>query len=554
MRQVTRAREVPGGLPASVLTHGPAALAAMLVFLPWVNPFAPGPSASVGPWLVSTACGIGLGMVAVARGARPSPGLLLLTALAAAWAAMVTGARPEVAMLAGGLLLVAIASAVPADEGCGSLARALQWAWLTAAALSAVIALLQYFGFADAMHPWFNAAQLGEAYGNLRQPNLFASLCSLGIAVLLWGGMRLRLSVSVVLMVLLAAASAASVSRTGAVQAIVLALLAAWWRGPDRRRRLLLCAIGAAAYLLASWALPSLLELATGIAPERTLWGRISGGASCSSRTVLWSNVLHLIAQRPLTGWGWGELDFAHFETLYPGARFCDILDNAHSLPLHLAVELGVPAALAICAITLYGVWKLRPWAEQSPLRQLAWALLAIIALHSLLEYPLWYGPFQVVFGVACGWLLPRAGPVPNRRNTAWFTALGILLALTAYAAWDYARVSQIYLVPEQRRAAWRDDTLSYVRRSWLFSGQAGFADLTLQEVTQATAPRVYFLAERSLHYSPEPRVIERLIESETLLGRSDAAVLDLARFRAAFPRDYETWRESVRVPLPRAP
>ena len=56
-----------------------------------------------------------------------------------------------------------------------------------------------------------------------------------------------------------------------------------------------------------------------------------------------------LIAQKPWLGWGWGELDYAHFITLYPGARFCDILDNAHNLPLHLAVELGVPLAVVLC-------------------------------------------------------------------------------------------------------------------------------------------------------------------------------------------------------------
>ena len=49
-------------------------------------------------------------------------------------------------------------------------------------------------------------------------------------------------------------------------------------------------------------------------------------------------------------------------------------------------------------------------------------------------------------------------------------------------------------------------------------------------------------LASASLHYSPEPAVIERLIESEVMLGMDDAAVLDLARFKAAFPKEHEAW------------
>ena len=41
-------------------------------------------------------------------------------------------------------------------------------------------------------------------------------------------------------------------------------------------------------------------------------------------------------------------------------------------------------------------VWRARPWRETQPLRQLAWVVLALILVHSLLEYPLWYGPFQI--------------------------------------------------------------------------------------------------------------------------------------------------------------
>ena len=105
----------------------------------------------------------------------------------------------------------------------------------------------------------------------------------------------------------------------------------------------------------------------------------------------------HLILQKPWTGWGWGELDYAHYITLFPGARFCVLLDNAHNLPLHLAVELGLPFALLVCGVASLWVWRARPWAETDPVRQLAWGILAVVGLHSMLEFPLWYGPFQIV-------------------------------------------------------------------------------------------------------------------------------------------------------------
>ena len=270
----------------------------------------------------------------------------------------------------------------------------------------------------------------------------------------------------------------------------------------------------------------------------------------------LWRNVLYLIAQKPLWGWGTGELDFAHFMTLYPaalaGPRFCDILDNAHNLPLHLAVELGVPFAAVACAFVLWLVLRTKPWREADPTRQMAWAVLAVIGLHSLLEYPLWYGPFQIAAGL-CVWLLWRnpgaARVLPlnfmSFRSvapvwTAWTAS--VLIAVCAYAAWDYWRISQLYLLPAQRSSIYRDNTLDKLRGSWLFSNQVQFAELTTTSTTADNSVQVLEQALQLLHFSPEPRVIEKLIESAVLLGRDDEAAYFLVRYRAAFPEAHARW------------
>jgi O-antigen ligase len=527
-----------------------ATLALCGAALPWLNPLARGPSPGVAPWLVSAVCGIALWLLAATGVQRPAMPRRLLAAAAAlvAWGALAhLPLRPEIAMLAAGLLLILLAAGFARDA---EIAHGLQAGFLVAAAVSAVIGLAQYFGISAWFAPWMNIAEAGEAYANLRQPNQYATLCWIGGAVVLFGSLDLRRRAASALLVLFAVGCAASVSRTGIVQQLVLALLAALWRGPRRRERLQLCAVAAIAYFAAAVLLPVLLEALTGAMPARTLWGRLGGGQACSSRLVLWSNVLHLIAQKPLAGWGWGELDFAHFETLYGGARFCDILDNAHNLPLHLAVELGLPAALLVCGWSLWWAWRQRPWQEEEAPRQLAWAVLALILLHSLLEYPLWYGPFQIAFGAALGWLLvPQEAPVDRPASAAPFAFAALLFAATGYAAWDYVRVCQIYLQPDQRLAPWTEDTLGAVRRSWLFSGQARFADVTLQVPDRGNAATLYPLALDVLHYSPEPRVIERAIEGAALLGRDAEAVQLLARYRAAFPRDYEAWRRAQGLP-----
>ena len=116
---------------------------------------------------------------------------------------------------------------------------------------------------------------------------------------------------------------------------------------------------------------------------------------------------------------------------------------------------------------------------------------------------------------------------------------------MLAYAAWDYRRVSQIYLPPEARAAGYADDPLAKIRTSWLFRNQAAFAELTITPLTRANAQWTFETATALLHYSPEPRVIEKLIESAVLLGRDDEARWHLARFRAAFPQAYATWAQT---------
>ena len=515
--------------------------------LPWINPFAPGPSPNVAPWLASAA----LCMLAffIAAPALPSRRGLLVAAAVAAFVMLRPAASAlERSAIPAAMVLVGLAYGVGrgSDPAGASPARLIAWAWLAAALVSSAIALLQYFDMASALHPWVYAAQPGEAMANLRQRNQLASLITIGLAALLWLASRpqARPWQWLPALLLLAAANAATTSRTGLVQWLLMLALALIWRAPNRARLVGLCAGALAAYATAAFVLPAALERITGI-PAETLLGRLSLELGCASRKVLWHNVVELVAQRPLAGWGWGELDYAHFMHLYGDSpRFCDILDNAHSLPLHLAVELGLPFAVLTSGAVMFLALRARPWHAPDPQRQLAWAVLMVLATHSMLEYPLWYGPFQMALGLALG-LLASGAATPLRMAGASVRGAVLAggLALVALASWDYARVSQIYLPPERRLRWWGEDAMESAQRSWLFASQARFAAVTLAPLTRENAEWNYATALAMLHYSPEPRIIERVIEASTMLGRDDEPALYLARLRAAFPQDYEKWR-----------
>lgn len=492
--------------------------------LPWLNPFAPGPTPSVGPLLFSWLC------------------IVILVVL----------------------LVLHDFGAFTDQPG-----RWIASAWLWAALTSCLIGLLQYSGQTQALGQWVNSTDIGEAFGNLRQRNQFATLTSVGLLAQLWhvaqwrpaGGAQTPRPASWLLWLagasLLALGNAASGSRTGLMQWGLIVLLLAIWQTRTQGRVLVVGLFALAFYLAAVRGLPWFLEETTGFRAAGLL-GRFQEDVGCRSRRVLWANVLHLVTQKPWIGWGWGELDYAHFATLYPGERFCDILDNAHNLPLHLAVELGIPLATLVCAVLVWLVWVTKPWRAVGATRQLAWGVLAVIALHSLVEYPLWYGPFQMAVGL-CVWLLWREthasihavdGASPDHYSSinrglalvgGGFVAI-ILAAILTFIAWNYWRVSQLYLAPEARAVAYRDGTLEKVRDSWLFRDQVEFAELTTTSLAPENAEYLYAMALRLVHFSPEPRVVQKLIDSATMRSDVEAARFYAERFKAAFPQAYAAW------------
>lgn len=530
-----------------------------LIALPFLFPIAAGPSVNVWQQLASWVCLVAL--LVNAAGPR-SPQRALVGWFAVVAASLAIGSSP-LEGIGGSLSPLAVVAATLAATWTGSAlssqsSRApdtLAWALIWAGMISAVLGLLQYYDDAGFLWPLTTEPGPGQAFGNLRQRNLFASLISMALISALWlhAGQRdkprHRRVLWVAGAVLLIAAMAASTSRTGLVEVLGIAGMAAYLARRERKQQperarlpaptLLLAAVPL--YFFIAWLLP---RLAVGSGVE-SMAQRLSQGAPPGhSRLILWHNVLTLISERPWTGWGWGELSYAHYmhSTTYPGARFVEILDNAHNLPLHLAVELGIPAAVLICGAFLCMVLMARPWRERDPDRIMAWALLAVIVLHSLLEYPLWFGPFQLVFGLCLGLLWPgRPGGASLHRTVSRACAAALCVAV-AYAGWDYIRISQIYLPREERLSAYQDHTLDKVQGSWLFANAVSFARLTLTTVTSDNAAEVHARARRLLHFSPEPRVIVKAIESAQLLGLHDEARAEAERFSVAFPHQYGRW------------
>ena len=431
-------------------------------------------------------------------------------------------------------------------------------AWLLAALVSSLLAILQYLNIARELAPWVNQPHMGDAFANLRQRNQFASLTSIGLVALL--GMvaaernmsKRYLAAAWFALALLAAGLACSVSRTGAVQWLVvfaLAMLWAWKARKHTHRALMQLAIGAPLLvILWSLVLPWVALQLNGVMGASLLLrvaGQAQDYAPCGGRRVLWTNTLQMISQHPWQGWGLGETDFAHYSTDYQSERFCDLLDNAHNLPLHLALEFGVPFALLSCFLAVHWIYKKAKLHALTNAQCTGLAMLLVLGLHSMLEYPLWYGPFQIALGLALGLWAEQAQSEPveadpfsgTRQHIFPMLVCSALFLGCLYVAWDYNRVAQIYRQPEMRDAAYRDNPMRAASQTWLFKNQVDFARLMTQSITQENAQETYELAMRVLHYSPEPRVVERAVESLRLLGKTLEAEKLASRLPTIAPR-----------------
>jgi hypothetical protein len=127
--------------------------------------------------------------------------------------------------------------------------------------------------------------------------------------------------------------------------------------------------------------------------------------------------------------------------------------------------------------------------------------------------------------GLAIGllWASPNAVAKVEVQEGPMLVA-ALLFIGCLYAAWDFNRVGQIYRPAASRDAVYRDNPLHHAKQSWLFKNQADFAELTTQSVTVDNAVEVYPQAVGLMHYSPEARVVQRVIDSGKLLGHDEQA------------------------------
>jgi len=176
----------------------------------------------------------------------------------------------------------------------------------------------------------------------------------------------------------------------------------------------------------------------------------IEGGPS--HRLFIWSNSLNVFKSAPL--WGVGFKGLAGNSFLQAGPLPAgipeEITDNAHNLVLHFFAEFGLPGGILLIGATAF--WWVPRFREKAGIH--GWWVLSVVAVlcvHSLLEYPLWYayflGPFALFVGAgdSAVW---RVGSASRSRIVVAALCIGIVWTLASVFN-DYRRVERLGVVAE---------------------------------------------------------------------------------------------------------
>jgi hypothetical protein len=267
-----------------------------------------------------------------------------------------------------------------------------------------------------------------------------------------------------------------------------------------------------------------------------------------SSRFKIWANVLDLIAAHPWTGVGYGEFNLAWTLTPFP-TRPVAFFDHTHNVLLQWAVEFGLPVTVLMTVLSLWGLWGLLGPGLKStpPLPGQAFAgtpagatavIVTLVGLHSLLEYPLWYGYFLLPAAFAWGMGLAararQAAPgqatqaVDPSTHSALMTGALAISIFTAWCTWDFQAAANIYSPREG--AAPLSERIKFGQHTTWFAYQADYADVTGVEEDEPSKPPLAF--NRTLHNLVDARLMMAYARSLAEHGEVDKGRFVVDRLR----------------------
>ena len=306
-------------------------------------------------------------------------------------------------------LLIVLARHLREELGLPAVTTVLAVFLLVGAELSSLIGILQHYPGHTFLDLFVMPVDSAIVVANIAQPNNLANYLTLGLVSLglLFARCKLRLWQVVVLASPLLFVLVLTSSRSPWLYLTCLATLAFLWQ---RRDKLCTPLLHFSLLMLLGFGLMHFVVQIPWLAgPHGNLSAiqRLLTTASQGIRLPIWHEAWLIFAQHPGLGAGFGQFPWQHFQlsSIVRDATLSNLntyVEHAHNLVMHLAAEMGL-AGLLILFGSL-GLWLVQ--AYRAPRTIYHWwgcGVLAVLGIHSMLEYPLWYAYFLGIAAITLG-------------------------------------------------------------------------------------------------------------------------------------------------------